>query len=339
MTNAFRKVTIFDVAHAAGVSISTVSRVINGNYKVNPELEQKVRSAIKELGYTPDSVARGMKSKYRYVIGYIVSDITNQHFTVISKEIERAIAPLGFNLLVCSTESDRNIEQQAIKMLLSNRIDGLIINTSGKNDDYIADISSHLPVVLLHRRIESEDFTGDYIGSDNYEGGALLARCLIDHKHRNIGLITSDNEISTFRERTTGFVDTLKSAGLDIPESHITVTAYTETGGANAIQSLLKQAPELSAVAVMNNATALGAMHYCKKEHIAIPDDISLVSFGDIENDDLLYVKPTHTTQDPVKIGKATGKLILRRIYNRSAQPEEVIFPSGFVKGDSVKFV
>jgi LacI family transcriptional regulator len=337
MKDSFKKVTIFDVANAAGVSISTVSRVVNGNYRVNPELEQKVRKAIDEMGYTPDSVARGMKSKYRYVIGYIVSDITNQHFTVISKEIEKAIAPLGFNLLVCSTESDRNIEKRAIKMLLSNRIDGLIINTSGKNDAYIADISNHLPVVLLHRRIQADAFSGDYIGSDNYGGGVLLAECLIEKHHNKIGLITSDNEISTFKERTAGFLDTMSAAGIDIPKEHIAITAYTEEGGEQAIDGLMKSIADLSAVAVMNNATALGVMQYCRNRGITIPDDLSIVSFGDIEHDDLLYVKPTHTTQDPVDIGRRTGKLILRRIYDRKAGIEEIIIPSGFVQGNSVR--
>ena len=336
MSSGYSRTTINDVARKAGVSISTVSRVMNGGYFVTPELTEKVQKAIEALGYTPDSVARGMKSKYRYVIGYIVSDLANRHFTVISKVIENIIGSSGFSLIVCSVDADREKEKQAINLFLSNRVDGMIINTTGKNDDLIASISRDIPVVLLHRRLHHRDFRGDYIGSDNYEGGATLARHLLENGHSRIGLISSDNTISTFHERSSGFLDTLTAAGLTFDEGARETASYTEEGGYAAIGKLLKRRGDLTAVAIMNNATAIGALRYLREHRIPVPEKLSVLSFGEIINSSLLFVKPAFITQLPEEVGRLAADLIISRIRDNTLPPREEVVRTRFEKGDSV---
>jgi LacI family transcriptional regulator len=331
------RVTIFDVAKTAGVSISTVSRVMNGNYPVTGELRIRVEKAITELGYMPDSVARGMKSKHRYVIGYVCSDITNRHFTMVSKTIDDILGPLGYSLIVCSTDSNQEKESRAIKMLLSNRVDGLIINTSGKNDDYISSISQQLPVVLLHRRIKNSNFSGDYVGSDNYQACAQLAKYAFSMGHREIGIITSDQSISTFRERTQGFVETMHSLGVSIDNSYIITTPYTEEGGYSAFGKLLQAHPEITLVAIMNNATTLGSFLYVREHNILVPNTISILSFGEILNANLLFVNPVFMAQKPTEVGIKAAHLMLERLEEPNLKSREAVIEAQFTEGSSVK--
>ena len=336
MKKQIGRVTIHDVAAKAQVSIATVSRVMHGTYYVNPEICDRVRQAIDELAYVPDSNARSMKFKYRYMIGYLVSDISNRHFTAVSRAIEDVIGPAGYSLIVCSNDSKEDKERDNLRALLSHRIDGLIINTSGKNDNYIAEIASNMPVVLLHRRINAKVFHGDYVGSDDYAGGALLARKLIEHGHRNIGLIGSDLSISTFRDRTSGFQDKLSEYGMVLPNTHIVSGNYTQEEGYTAMRTLMEQAPDISALALINNAMAIGAYTYLAERRIRIPEQLSVISFGDIENSSLFFVKPAFISQQPVRIGKAAADLILTRIHEPGLQPRAHIIETILEPGSSI---
>ena len=329
--------TIHDVAARAAVSIATVSRVMHGTYYVNPEICERVRQAIDELAYVPDSNARGLKFKYRYMIGYLVSDISNHHFTAVSRAIEDAIGPAGYSLIVCSNDSMEGKERDNLRALLSHRIDGLIINTSGKNDKYIADISATLPVVLLHRRIGAEDFHGDFIGSDNYSGGAKLAEQLSGRGHREIGLVGSDMAISTFRDRTAGFLDRLAEEGIAMTDERIVRENYTPKGGYEAIRALLDRAPELTAVAFINNAMAIGAYTYLAEHGTKVPEELSVISFGEIENGNLFFVKPSFISQQPSMIGAAAASLILSRIHEPGTPPRAETVDTVLETGESVR--
>lgn len=329
-------ITIREVAQAAGVSIATVSRVMHGNYFVNPEICERVRKAIKSLGYVPDSGAAGLKSKSRYIIGYLVSDISNYHFTAISRAVEDTIEINGYSLIACSNDSQKQRELNYLKVLLSHRVDGLIINTSGQNDRYIAEISGKLPVVLLYRRINSRRFTGDFVGSDNYSGGMMLAETLVTEGHRSIGLISGDPAINTFEERIRGFTDYLAREGIRMPKKNILYGDYTEEGGYSMAKKIIGRKSGISAICVMNNAMVLGAYEYFRAGGIAVPGDISVVSFGDVRNEKLLSVRPTFVSQYPKVIGNRAAELLLSRIKSPALASREEIIPVIRVSGISV---
>lgn len=141
-------VTIKDVAKLAGVSIATVSRVINDNYYVSPEIKEKVLQAIEDLDYYPNYVARSLKSEKTNSIGFLVSDISNTYFTTMAKALEDVIHKKNYSLIVCSTEDKKEKELAYLKLLISKKVDGLILNTTGKNDELIAELSKQLPIVL-----------------------------------------------------------------------------------------------------------------------------------------------------------------------------------------------
>jgi len=308
---------------------------MHGNYYVSPEISDRVRKAVDDLGYLPDSGAASLKSKTRYMIGYLISDISNHQFTVISRAVENTIEGDGYNLIVCSNDSQKQRELNSLRALLSQRIDGLIINTSGQNDDYIAEISEHLPMVLLYRRINSQRFKGDFIGSDNRAGGAMLAETLIANGHHSIGVISGDTSINTFAERMQGFIERLSQANVRIIKKHIKYGDYTEDGGFSMVEKLLTGKPGITALCVLNNAMAVGAYEYARTKNIAIPNDISIVSFGDIRNDKLFFVKPTFVSQYPQAVGSRAAELLLSRIKSPALASREEIIPVSLITGAS----
>ena len=176
--------TIKDVARQAGVSIATVSRVLNNKSTVAPDLAAKVNQAVEQLGYHPNSIARTLKSDSSKTIGFVVSDISNDFFTRMARGVEDVLNQHGYSLFVCSTDSTQLREEQCLSLLREKQVDGLIINTSGKNDELITQISHHVPIALFGRKISSAEFTGDFVDNDNFSGTQELTRHLIRLGHR-----------------------------------------------------------------------------------------------------------------------------------------------------------
>ena len=331
--------TIKDVARLAGVSTATVSRVINGNYYVSTEAKDKVCSAIEKTNYIPNSVARSLKGDNTYIIGYIVSDISNSYFTAIAKVIEDVVSLENYNIIVCSTENKKDREYNYIKMLIEKKVDGLIINTTGENDDFITMISQHTPVVLLNRRVYNDAFEGDFIDMSNDDGVKTLTDHLISYGHRRIGVINGDLSVSTGIERYKAFINALKKIGVQVDESY----PYSFEGdfkvesGYNGASYLMGLDDRPTAIVIMNNAMTIGALKYFREKGIMIPDEVSIVSFGDIENIEVMYVQPCVMIFNSTSIGYKAGNMIMDRIHGSISVDREVIFSPLLLTGNTVK--
>lgn len=331
--------TIKDVARLAGVSTATVSRVINRNYYVSPEIENKVLSAIKDLNYFPNSVARSLKNDNTHMIGLLVSDISNGYFTSIAKIMEDIVSPERYNIIMCSTEDDREREYNYLNLLIQKKIDGLIINTTGENDDFIASISQKVPVVLLNRRVYNSNFTGDFIDSSNVDGVRILTSHLISLGHRKIGIINGDLSVSTGKERFEGFVDAMKHLGVTVDNSYpyCYEGSFTVESGYDGAAYLLGLKDPPTGIVVMNNAMAIGAMKYLRTNNIRVPENVSLASYGNIDNIEVMYIQPSIVTLNARLIGEKAGKMILERIRNKSMVNREIIFTPQLAPGDAVR--
>ncbi|HEY8500259.1 MAG TPA: LacI family DNA-binding transcriptional regulator [Clostridia bacterium] len=334
------RATIKDVAKRANVSVATVSRVINGNYNVSPELSEKVMKVIKELDYYPNSVAQSLKKDATYTIGFLVSNISNNYFTSIAKMVEDEIKAHDYNLIVCSTENNKDRELAYLKLLLSKKIDGLILNTTGMNDDYISSISNYLPIVLINRRIDHINFNGDFVDSDNVYGGYALTKNLISLGHRKIGVINGSQIVSTGRERFEGFKKAMAEIG--ISEDRLNLYRYDGNfdmeSGYRGAAKLMESEERPTAVVIMNNEMALGALRYFRSHEINIPDDISVTSYGDIINSDLIYVQLTVVSQNTDFVGKKIADLIVDRISKKNkVSNREIIYAPHMINGTSVK--
>ncbi len=331
-----KKATIKDVAKEAQVSIATVSRVINENYYVSPDIEERVRLAIEKTGYIPDSIARSMKSNTTYLIGLLVSDISNQHFTAMARAIEDGIRGRKYNLIVCSTENDEQLEKAYIQALISKKIAGIILNTTGKNDEFIAKISRSTPISLVYRRIRDNRFLGDLVTTNNARGTYDLTRYVLDAGHKRIGIITGFPGLSTSQERFEGCARALAEAGLAVAPEYVIPGDFTQQAGYKAAELLMGLPAPPTAIVAFNNAMTLGAMKHLRKRGIRVPEDVSVVCYGDIDDIDLMYVQPTYVTQNPRVIGAKAAELMLSRIADGTIGNREVIFESTLCPGNSV---
>lgn len=331
-----KKTTIRDVAKKANVSIATVSRVVNKNYYVDPETTQKVEKAIRDTGYYPDAIARTMRRNVSFTIGFVVSDLNNTHFTLIAKMIDQTIQKQDYNLIVCSSDGDTQSENRYLRTLMSKKVDGLVVHTNGDNDDLVTELSRQVPIVLVYRKIADQEFWGDFVGSEDFDGAYRLARHVLSYGHRNIGLINGDLLLSTGRERFAGFQQALKEAGVRLSPSMVFNGNYHFESGIEGAKKLLSGAKRPSIIVALSNALAMGVMTHLREQSVSIPGDISFASFGDLSNHELLYVKPTIIRQYPARVGEVAAELLLRRIADRSKKPEIVRVPSPLMPGDSI---
>ncbi len=338
--NTLRSVTIKDVAAAAQVSIATVSRVINHTGTVKPELADRVQQAIQELNYSPNSVARSLKTASTSTIAFLVSNISDPFFTTIGRGIEDYIKDFGYNLIVCSIDSSKEKELSYLQMLKEKMVDGIILNTTGFNDEAICELSHQLPIVLSNRRINASVFNGDFVDNDNTSGIYQLTQHLIHLGHRKIGFINGPMHLSTAAERHKGFCDAMKSIGITIDDSYpyAYYGNFSAQSGYDGAKKLMKAEDRPTALVLMNSELALGALRYFAESNIQIPEDLSIVSFGDIHNRELLYVTPTVASTNLMGIGYKMGELLLDRINRKNEiANREVCFVTQISYGNSTK--
>ncbi len=329
--------TIKDVACEAGVSIATVSRVLNKNASVNNELAAKVNLAIEKLGYYPNFIARTLKNESSKTIGFVVSDIANSFFTTMARAVEDILNQHGYNLFVCSTDDSQDREEKYLSLLREKQVDGIIINSSGKNYKLITQISHQIPIALFSRRVPDPDFKGDFVDNDNFSGLRDLTQYLIRLGHTKIGLLNGQSYVSSSQERLSGFQYAMREIGINVDENY----PYLYRGHFNRLSTGMEGTKYLyaqgaTAVISSNNLLALGAMKYCRNAHIAIPKDLSLCSFGTIENHDLLYVQPTCVDQSSASMGTRLAELIIERIEAKNdISNREIRFSTNLIIGDS----
>lgn len=332
--------TIKDVAQRANVSIATVSRVINRNGTVKPELEERVHQAIQDLKYSPNVVARSLKTSNTSTIAYLVSNISDPFFITIGRGIEDYIKDYGYNLIVCSIDHSKEKEISYLQLLKEKKVDGLILNTTGYNDDLISEISQQIPIVLSNRRINSGFFNGDFVDSDNIGGVTDLTKHLLLSGHRRIAIINGPSHLSTASERYRGFCNAMKSADILVDETYpyIYEGLFNPESGYEGTKKLMSLENPPSAIILMSSEIALGAMQYLSEAGISIPDDVSIVCFGDIQNRNILYVAPTIASTNLMGMGIKLGELLLERIQAKEPiSNREICFTTQLHYGNSVK--
>ncbi len=331
--------SIKDVAKRANVSTATVSRVLNGSGVVQEAKREAVQEAIKELGYYPNAVARSLKSDTTHTVGILVSDISNMFFTVLAKAVEDSISSFGYNIIMCSTENSKSREKAYLDMLVSKKVDGILINTTGENDTYIAEISKQIPFVAIERSINHNLYQGDYVANDNKIAIRMLTELLINNGHRKIGVINGPQHLSSAYERYEAFCSEMSKI-VKINKNKYKYRYdgdFSVNSGFDGAKYLYHLEERPTAVIVMNNMMMVGALKYFKTEGILIPEQMSIVNYGDLQNPEILYVKPTFSSLSPELIGVKAAELLLERIKNRGGCRKEILMVSQMVQGETVK--
>lgn len=333
-------VTIKMVAERAGVSTATVSRVINKNPTVRPETVEAVERAIREINFVPNLVARSLKSAQSKSIGFLVSDIANDYFMCMAKAVEEVVSNFGYDIIICSTDESKVKEYNYLQRFVSNQVDGIILNTTNLNDDYIAELSQRIPLVLIERNIQNPNFCGDYIGTNNRVGMDELTTAFLSRGHRKIGIINSNLSVDTGMNRLKGFSDAMRRFGVEVDAEYpyrYDAKLFNFNGGFTGAQHLLEQDDRPTAILTANNTLALGALSYIKENHFRIPEDISFGFFGNIANSELLFVNLCHLMINPATIGEKAARDVLSRIDSPSIRSRETILECRLVTGESIR--
>lgn len=307
--------TIVDVAKAAGVSVSTVSHVINKTRFVSEEVTQRVCKAIEELNYQPNAVARSLRTRRSRIIGVVVSDITNPFFTSSVRAIEDEALKHGYNIILCDTYEQPEREREYLDILVSRQVEGIIVSPSTENASVISSIAREgMPVVFLDREIAGTHV--DIVECDSERDAYVATTYLINQGHSRIGIICGRLDVSTGALRLAGYNKALVEHGITVDERLVKIANYKrELAYAQTLQLLDAEAPPTSLL-VCNNTMIIGALAAIRDLGVKIPDDLSLVGFDDPEWASLMYPPLTVVSQPVRELGVKATQLLIERIEN-----------------------
>lgn len=311
-------VSLRDIAQKTGYSIKTVSRAINNHPDVNENTRKKILSVAQKYSYYPNLMAKSLRTRKAYTIGYIVPDITNEFYGKVGISIEKEFRQLGYSLLVSFTEESEENEINSLKLLLAKRVDGIILATVGTTGDFLQEVINrhHIPVVVIDNK--AEGFKTNAVIHDNIDGAYILTKHLLEHGHQRVACVTGHLSETSGRERLEGFRKALQEYGVLIEKKFIKVANWRVNGGFDATMELLRTAGERpSAVFYANSQMALGAYKAFKKSSIRIPEDVAVVSFDNLNFTDAM--DPPLTTLDSVEeqMGKLASQLLREIIVNK----------------------
>lgn len=320
------KPTIKDVARLAGVSVGTASKVINKEGNVKPELREKVRKAVEQLNYRPNAVARSLKSSTTNVLAVLLGDITNPFQMTMAKAIEDVMNEHDYHLLISSTNEDPDIERRKLKMLYVKRVDGVITCTTGKaNDEIRGLIASNIPVVIVDRPVMSVH--ADIVADNIPLGMELLVGHLKELGHTRIGVVHGNLDTVHGKIRRDSVMASFAAMGLSLPEDCQFAGNFTFQGGYRAVERFLSLDEPPTAILSANNTMTAGIFKACRDKGVRIPQDLTLVTFGQLEYQwNLISPSVTYVSQSPGQIGTKAAERIIRRLKNPGQDDVSHIF-------------
>ncbi|OAT22759.1 GalR/LacI family transcriptional regulator [Buttiauxella gaviniae ATCC 51604] len=285
--------TIKDVARLAGVSVATVSRVINDSPKASDASRQAVTCAMEELNYHPNANARALAQQTTETIGLIVGDVSDPFFGAMVKAVEQVAYRTGNFLLIGNGYHNEQKERQAIEQLIRHRCAALVVHAKMIPDSELISLMKQMPGMVVINRI-LPGFEQRCVALDDRYGAWLATRHLIQQGHTKIGYLCSNHQISDADDRLQGYYDALTEHGLTVNDRLVTYGEPDESGGEQAMTELLGRGKHFSAVACYNDSMAAGAMGVLNDNGIDVPKEISLIGFDDV----LIsrYVRPRLTT-------------------------------------------
>lgn len=326
--------TIFDVARRAGVSKSSVSRVLNGG-PVSSKTRQAVLDAIQELGYRPNVAARGLVTKRSQTVGFVLTDVADPYYSQIIRGVDAALSEKGYSLVLCSARWDNERELSYIRLLAEHRVDGLLVlsgqTTSSEHILHALSEEMERPIVVIDRSIPGAGF--DTIGVDDFAAAAGAVRHLINLGHTRIAHVTGPLNYHSGVHRLQGYRHALAQAGIPVDDSLIVPGDFTKRGGYEAAAKLFSRSEPPTAIFAANDVSALGVWQAAREWGLRIPEDLALVGFDDIELLSLADIPLTTVRQPRYDYGYMGTQMLLARI-EEGGQPgkrRQVILPTELV--------
>jgi LacI family transcriptional regulator len=330
-------ITIRDVAEAAGVSISTVSRVLNDKDDVAADTYQRVQDVIQELGYTSSLAARSMRSRRTNVLGLIMPDLADPFTIQVMKGVNQAIAEFDYDLIAYTSGSIRGPstaerEQYFVSLLNGSITDGIIIVTP-----YATSFSTAAPVVAVDPNNESPDCPS--VISTNHAGALAAMEYLIGMGHRRIGFIGGRPDLQSADRRLQGYLDALALAGIPPEQALIEEGDFTTETGRLCAQRLLSLPEPPTAVFAANDQSAIGAMEAAREAGVRIPEDLSVVGFDNIPES--AYINPSLTTVDQFidQMGHVATEMLIDLIQGTSLDSDQHKIETQLIVRDSCQAI
>ena len=326
--------TIRDVARLASVSTATVSNVLNGSRNVAADTRERVLKAVDALGYSPHPAARSMRGGASALLGLIVADIINPFFTELVHSVERAAHAKGYSVLLCNSDEDLGRERQHLKLLRSQRVDGIILAATGHSSRERSAALGQLrvPVVLVDRGFE--EFGLDAVILDNHGAALLAMRHLLAFGHQRIAMIGGPLTLSTGAQRLAGYRESLIEAGVRYDPRWVRDVGFREQPAYEAARELLAPPDRPTAMFAANNLIAIGMMRAIADAKLRCPEDISIVSIDDFSWANAFRPRLTTVAQPVAEMGETAMRLLLARL-DGSATGEartEVMTPTLLVR-------
>jgi LacI family transcriptional regulator len=320
--------SIYDVARESGVSVFTVSAVVNHKSHVGKKLRERVEAAIRKLNYRPNLIARSLAKQRTHTIGMIVPDIANPFFPMVVRGAEDAAQKHGYNLLLCNSDDVLDKEERAIELLLSKRVDGILLTKAAEDfrpplRQMIKEVG--IPFVLVMRTYPK--LTRDAVITDDYQGAYEAVCHLARAGRKRIGLISGPLKVSNALARSQGFHDALKAQGLTFEKELVVEGDYRIESGFRAGHALLSHRPD--GVYVANHLMTVGLLKAAEEMGLKCPEDFGLVSFDDYPWLGVFHPKLTTVELPKHQLGHDAAELLIERISGsrtksvvRKLQPE-----------------
>lgn len=312
-----RTVTLEQVARHAGVSPSTVSRILNGTAVVSDDKKQAVQDAIRSLGFVPNPVARGLAGGRSLSIGVVTQAIDSPFYGAALRGIEDTLGAAGYSPLFVSGHWNAEEEARCIDVLRARRVDGLIVLTGRLSDAALRALARQLPVVVTGRSLKAPGLVS--LDFDNVLGARLATAHLLAQGHRRVVFIGGDPRHPDAQQREAGFRAAFADAGVAVDPALMTVGDYQEAGGRHAVERLLDAGQRFSAVFAANDQMAFGAGLALHRRGLRVPQDVSLVGFDDLASASY-SIPPLTTVHQPVlDLGRTAAAAMLDLLAGRRA--------------------
>jgi LacI family transcriptional regulator len=322
--------TIHDVAKLAGVAPITVSRVINNSGYASAETRQRVEEAAAELGYVPNRMARGLRTKHSNSIALVLTDITNPFFTTVARGVEVAANAAGYTVTYCNTDEDAEKEKRYLDLLIQQQVDGILLVPAHGTADSVAYVQKHhTSVVVLDRRLA--EVKTDVVRCDSEGGAYQLVRLLLDLGHQRIALLGGPEGASTAEDRRAGYRRAMAASGYEVAGLEL-CGSFTQASGYEMAQEVIAQTPRPTALFAANNFIAIGALKALLDNQISVPQDMALVGFDDLPPALVTFPFLTVAAQPAYEMAQIGAELLLARIAGEEPEAyQEIVLPTELI--------
>ena len=327
--------TMKRIAGELGVSITTVSKVLNNRHDIGDDTRARVLAKVAELGYQPNAVARSLTLRRTHTLGVVIPDLMHSFFVEIVAGLESVASRRGYGILLCSSSEDPDKERQELEMLRQRQVDGVVLGSANAvgNTDLLQRLTTLGGLVMIDRD-DHPDVPCDRVLTDDEEVGRLATAHLIAQGRRTIGHITGTSVVHA-RRRADGYRKALKAAGIKSKVEWMVRGGFKQADGYRGMTRLLALKPRVDAVFAANDPSAIGAMLAIWDAGLRVPEDIAVVGAGDIAMGDMLRVPLTTISWSREEVGKAAATLLLDRVEAgpsaKPPAPRRVVIPPQLV--------